>query len=109
MYRLCEYLAYCAGIEQASIAPLPTLGPPGVAAVACLFPLRKKYKIMIRFSDNPLANLQERVARLEAEVALLKQRNVTHNVTRNVTSDVTRNGNAERQRRYRERKKAKTV
>ena len=62
---------------------------------------------MIRFSD-PLAQILERLAQLEADVSLLKQRNtVTRNVTRNVTDTVTRN--AERQRRYRERKKAKSV
>lgn len=58
---------------------------------------------MIRFSSDPLASILERLAKVEAELALLKERNVTHNVT----SNVTRNGNAERQRRYRERKKAR--
>ena len=60
---------------------------------------------MIRYVEDPLLEIRKRLA------AILKQRNaVTHNaVTRNVTPDVTRNGNAERQRRYRERKKAKIV
>jgi hypothetical protein len=81
-------------------------------------PSTKKYKKsfrtageMIRYVEDPLLEIRKRLAALESEVAILKQRNaVTHNaVTRNVTSDVTRNGNAERQRRYRERKKAKIV
>jgi len=80
---------------------------PGAAAVASLHSLQKNLK-MIRFSSDPLAQILERLAQLEADVSLLKQRNaVTRNVTHNVTDAVTRN--AERQRRYRERKKAKSV
>jgi BMFP domain-containing protein YqiC len=57
---------------------------------------------MIRFTHDPLAALEQRVARLEA---LLAERNAVTPVTHNT---VTRNaGNAERQRRYRERLKNK--
>lgn len=86
----------------------------GAAAVARLLPLLKKYKKsfrtageMIRFSD-PLDDIKQRLSALEAEVALLRKGNAVTRVTKS-----RGNGNAmspaEKMRRYRERKKAKSV
>ena len=62
---------------------------------------------MIRFSD-PLDDIKQRLSALEAEVALLRKGNAVTHVTKS-----RGNGNAmspaEKMRRYRERKKAKTV